>query len=130
MPSAVSPRPMTAPAVMIAPQSARMDRPPSVDQPGRSQAPQHPLEDGQYAAADDDHPAEDDQEAAAAAARPSAVLPPGAVVAHPAEKAALAQHRPAVTPAHGLPPRGIAARPPGLGSSSSPPRRGNAVLVE
>src|SRR5262245_30596650 len=92
MPMAVRPRPIRAPAVMMAPHNARMTNPPELEA-------ERILEEAQEAAADQQDPGQDDQHAAAAAARPGAVGTARAPVAVP-PKEPPAPHWPAET--HGL----------------------------
>src|SRR5438067_13098414 len=101
MPRAVRPRPITAPAVIMAPQIARMTFPPmgfvgdsALPLPRKAPLYQRPLEieQPQKAAANEQHARRDDEEAAATAAWPDAVGPRRPKVgACPAEKAARAE---------------------------------------
>src|SRR5688572_16389301 len=98
MPCAVRPSPISAAAVMIAPQSDRMTRPSRLSGPaGRWLDP----EETEGTAAHQQDAGQDDQQAAAAAARPRPVRParPHAAAARPAasEEPAAAEHPPAVS---------------------------------
>src|SRR5579884_2240109 len=106
MPMAVRPRPIRAPAVMMAPHSARMSDSCRVSAegelvprplPGPRLVVEHAPEKLHAAGADQNHPGDDDEQAAAAARRPGAVRPRGAVVAARLIPAARAQERTAAT---------------------------------
>src|SRR5688572_8308106 len=95
IPRAVSPSPMNAPAAMIAPQSARIERPPVKRTPAGLH-PEHALDDGQESAADEQDDGQDHDDGPAPAPRPGAERPAGPVGAGPPEEPAAAQRPAAV----------------------------------